>query len=805
MKTADVSFDVQQIKGGLTLVGKEKGATKFTYTISNFSNFTEYTGGNFAAMRLENEIRWRYMSPSEQFYEISVNSNGDMEMLDSPQTNTVDKTFAFRTAGTLKNQGSQAFYKLYLSANQFHNYGAIQMKNYHFFNNYSFNSGVLKSGETPTGIADLRAPEMKNSAARPNYRHGVIENYGKIISSNTLRINDGLSYTEHNESVFEDLEMTGGDITVNNGSMNISGKLSGTVNNMSASCQSSLYINDYNATRTGNYFATGGTIYTSELCHNKINQELVDLTQEQTALEKFKNATRVTPEQAYERYQRIKRGEKLYSDQTIAQIQREQPNNWREIMAMDEWGLQGGGIEFVAGTIFTGVVAVASGSSHRSVSVGVSSSGHVAIGPNSNSVNYQLRRQRNRDREFEQQVESAVNHPSYLPNNNLSNYIPQRNPDAPYWKELGAMPRKVKLARELYDLFMPINLYQPSNHKNRPSPLTQIYNAYNMKVDTTQYQTNRTYYSKLYKSMKDAGIPHQDILSVYGNPYLSTATGWNGMSYSKQQGIRNQYPGIDNVAKGISSVKYDFANVLSKTTPEIRQFVNDFAIPITTISSMYKGTPTNLKQVANKLGAFLCDVAYEFDKAFIPGFAAYASGGSVGDIVTSAGSDLVLMYCGGKFVQVGWKGIQSATYAGAQMLSKTSTLVRPTWQQTEQYLCKLFGKKSKSQVSYLYGKPVSYGTKNSVRPDFIINGKKAVEAKNYDIAKNTSGLISKVVEQVNKRAIHLPKGMKQEIQIDIRGQKVTRATFKQIQRKIVEKCKGTINEDDIKWIGGFTK
>ena len=359
----------------------------------------------------------------------------------------------------------------------------------------------------------------------------------------------------------------------------------------------------------------------------------------------------------------------------------------------------------------------------------------------------------------------------------------------------------------------PVNQYYSWNHKSYiygtskclDNPLNIIKNAYNMKVDTSMYQKNRSYYSNLYKSMRSADISHSDILAVYGNPYINAATNWNIMLYQKQRSIRNQYPGIDDVAKGISSIKYDFKNVLSKTTPEMRQFVNDFAIPVSTISSMYKGSPTNLKQVADKLGAFLCDVAYEFDKAFIPGFAAYADGGSIGDIVTSAGSDLVMMYCGGKFLQVGWKGVQRATYAGAQMLSKATAIARPTWQQTEQYVGKLLGKKARPQVSYLCGKEVARGTPGSVRPDFVLNGKKAVEAKNYDIAKNTSGLISKVVEQVNKRAIHLPKGMKQEIQIDIRGQKVTRATFKQIQRKIVEKCKGTINEDDIKWIGGFTK
>ena len=138
------------------------------------------------------------------------------------------------------------------------------MWTYRFFHNYSFNSGVLKSDEEPTGTADLRTEELKNSTAKPNYRYGVIENYGKEICSRTLRIQGGLSYYEHNESVFENLKMSGGDIEVNNGSTNISGKLTGTIRNMSANCSSSLYINEYAATRTGNFFTCGGTTYTSD-------------------------------------------------------------------------------------------------------------------------------------------------------------------------------------------------------------------------------------------------------------------------------------------------------------------------------------------------------------------------------------------------------------------------------------------------------------------------------------------------------------------------------------------------------------
>lgn len=124
-----------------------------------------------------------------------------------------------------------------------------------------------------------------------------------------------------------------------------------------------------------------------------------------------------------------------------------------------------------------------------------------------------------------------------------------------------------------------------------------------MEIDTTQYQANRTYYSKLYKSMTTAGILHWDILSIWGNPYINIATAWAGVPYSKQQSVRSQYPGIGDVAKNTSSIRYNFSGILSKTTPEVRQFVNDFAIPVTTISSLYKEAPFRLGRVLQRRSA----------------------------------------------------------------------------------------------------------------------------------------------------------------------------------------------------------
>ena len=317
-QVADVSFEIREGN----LIGREKGKDVFRYKVSNFNDCAEYTGGNFAITKLGDELRWRYMSPDEKFCEVSVNANGDMELLETPQSNTTSGIFLFKTNGTLVNRGSQAFSFLILSAEQFHNYGTLQTLWHHFYHNYSFNSGVIKSDELPMGIADLRTPEMKYSTARPNYRKGIIDNYGKEIYSGTLQIKGALSQDEHGESVFENFIMDGGDIVVNGGSMNISGKLSGTVRNMSSTCQGSLYVNEYDATRTGNYFAAGGSMYTTAANCNNLAQYAKDLNDEQRLLEKFQNARRVTPEQAYERYQLIKQGESHYGDERVGATRR---------------------------------------------------------------------------------------------------------------------------------------------------------------------------------------------------------------------------------------------------------------------------------------------------------------------------------------------------------------------------------------------------------------------------------------------------------------------------------------------------
>ena len=62
--------------------------------------------------------------------------------------------------------------------------------------------------------------------------------------------------------------------------------------------------------------------------------------------------------------------------------------------------------------------------------------------------------------------------------------------------------------------------------------------------------------------------------------------------------------------------------------------------------------------------------------------------------------------------------------------------------------------KYKSQKSYYNRKEVPYGTKDSVRPEGRSDGlNRTIEVKNYDIDKNSSSMISKIVEQAKAQNI----------------------------------------------------
>lgn len=124
---------------------------------------------------------------------------------------------------------------------------------------------------------------------------------------------------------------------------------------------------------------------------------------------------------------------------------------------------------------------------------------------------------------------------------------------------------------------------------------------------------------------------------------------------------------------------------------------------------------------------------------------------------------------------------------------------RPTHRASEIDVGKQLGKSALPQVSYKGGQIVPYGTSGSVRPDFSIGNTVGVEVKNYNIMNNSSGLITNVSKQVILRSEHLPKGMQQQIIIDIRGQNVTDKQKATIVSGVVAKTNGLISASAIRF------
>ncbi|MCI9525272.1 MAG: RHS repeat-associated core domain-containing protein, partial [Erysipelotrichaceae bacterium] len=150
-------------------------------------------------------------------------------------------------------------------------------------------------------------------------------------------------------------------------------------------------------------------------------------------------------------------------------------------------------------------------------------------------------------------------------------------------------------------------------------------------------------------------------------------------------------------------------------------------------------------------------------------------------------ADGILGYLTGKEIE---KFISSGTNttkpSDKDLLDEVKT--RPSWKKTETDVGNLYPGYS-SQKSFLDGKEVPYGTKNSSRPDFYKNGH-SVEVKNYNIESNNgiNNLANNVSKQVNQRVKNLPEGTRQTIVIDVRCQKYTEETLKIIVDKINQKC-----------------
>lgn len=126
---------------------------------------------------------------------------------------------------------------------------------------------------------------------------------------------------------------------------------------------------------------------------------------------------------------------------------------------------------------------------------------------------------------------------------------------------------------------------------------------------------------------------------------------------------------------------------------------------------------------------------------------------------------------------------------------------RPSWQQSEIDAGQGLGNGYGRQKSYKNGKEVPYGTPGSSRPEFSKKGR-SVEVKNYDVttSQGRQNLINNVANQAKGRVNNLPKGTRQKIQIDVRGQNVTDELLKQLADDIVSKSGGILKRGDITFV-----
>ncbi len=124
---------------------------------------------------------------------------------------------------------------------------------------------------------------------------------------------------------------------------------------------------------------------------------------------------------------------------------------------------------------------------------------------------------------------------------------------------------------------------------------------------------------------------------------------------------------------------------------------------------------------------------------------------------------------------------------------------RPTWRQSEiDVTAPLEQQGFRTQVSFKDGVEVPYGTKGSTRPEAYTEGL-SVEVKNYNVesSQGRSNLVRNVSKQAQHRAQNLPANTAQQVNIDVRGQNVTRTQLNQTIERIIEKSNGALRAEDI--------
>jgi RHS repeat-associated protein len=157
---------------------------------------------------------------------------------------------------------------------------------------------------------------------------------------------------------------------------------------------------------------------------------------------------------------------------------------------------------------------------------------------------------------------------------------------------------------------------------------------------------------------------------------------------------------------------------------------------------------------------------------------------------------------------VGEQGLVPAIRGGSQgadalaeITRRSAPPARPSWQAAEAASStdlREFG--FREQRSYRGGQEVPYGTPGSVRPDLTSEGMRlSVDVKNYDLAtpQGRYRLVREVVRQTEARAVNLPKGMRQAVAIDVRGQQISEKLLNSMIERIIKQSNGLVQADNI--------
>jgi hypothetical protein len=126
---------------------------------------------------------------------------------------------------------------------------------------------------------------------------------------------------------------------------------------------------------------------------------------------------------------------------------------------------------------------------------------------------------------------------------------------------------------------------------------------------------------------------------------------------------------------------------------------------------------------------------------------------------------------------------------------------RPEWQDSEWQTNKdLDWADFSSQRTFGRGKDVRRGMAGAKRPDgYSEQFKLSVEVKNYGVRTHMERLklVKRIVQQVLERAPHHPKGSRQGVVIDVRGQMVPSSTLTELRARIVHDARGLVAPDDV--------